>query len=348
MSHRVSAAVLLATGVLLAAAGPVLHFAVLPAVRVAPWDPDDTTVSTGQGRYLDPTTGAPGTGLVTVTEHIQGDPAVGRKHHAAVWTITTRVDTPSTIALADARQALQLSVHRWTFDRVTNQYVPCCGADTGQGADAFRKFPFHAEALSYRLWDPEAARAFPAQLDGTREIDGHAFNAYVQTIPPTEVGTLAVPPGVLGVTSKDATVEAQEWYQNPQTVTLVDPETGTPVSVTTHEIVTLRLPGDTRHAATALDVTLRTTQDTEQQLVDQATGQATELSLLEGPVPWLVTALGVVLAALGALRTHRRAVPGVPGLPGGGAGGADGPDEPEGPEARTHIPAAETPVAEEL
>jgi hypothetical protein len=309
LSQRVRAAVLLATGVLLAAAGPVLRLAVLPAVRVAPWDPDSTTVSTGQGRYLDPTTGAPGTGLVTVTEHIQGDPAVGRRHHAAVWTITTRVDTPSTLALTDARQALQLSVHRWTFDRVSNRYVPCCGADTGRGADAFRKFPFHADALSYQLWDPEARRAFPAQLDGTRTIDGHSFNAYVQTIPPTEVGSLAVPPGVLGVASKDTTVEAQEWYQNPQTLTLVDPETGTPVSVTTHEIVTLRLPGDPRHSATALDVTLRTTQDTEQQLVDRANGQATGLSLLEGPVPWLITALGAVLSPLGALGLLRRGTP---------------------------------------
>jgi hypothetical protein len=327
LSKRVSAAVLLASGALLVAAGPVLHFAVLPAVRVAPWDPDSTTVSTGQGRYLDPTTGAPGTGLVTVTEHIQGDPAVGARHHAAVWTITTRVDTPSTLGLTDARQALQLSVHRWTFDRVSNQYTPCCGGDTGQGADAFRKFPFHAGALIYRLWDPEAGRAFTAQLDGTRTIDGHSFNAYVQTIPLTEVGTVAVPPGVLGLASKDATVEAEEWYRNPQTLTLVDPETGTPVSVTTHEIVTLRLPGDPRHSATALDVTLRTTQDTERQLVDQATGQATGLALLEGPVPWLVTALGAVLAGVGGLRLRRRARP-------------DGPSPREGSAAPAQPPAA--------
>jgi hypothetical protein len=333
LSHRVSAAVLLVSGVLLAAAGPVLHFDVLPAERVAPWDPDSTTVSTGQGRYLDPTTGAPGTGLVTVTEHIQGDPVVGKRHHAAVWTITTRVDTPNTLALTDARQALQLGVHRWTFDRVTNQYVSCCGADTGQGADAFRKFPFHADALTYRLWDPEAGRAFTAQLDGTRTIDGHTFNAYLQTIPLTKVGTIAVPPGVLGVASKDATVEAEEWYQNPHTLTLVDPETGTPVSVTTHEIVTLQLPGDPRHSATALDVTLRTTQDTEQQLVNQATGQATGLTLHEGPLPWLVTALGVLLAAFGGIRLRRRTAPGTPSA------------QPD-PETPAQAPVGRPPVAE--
>ena len=319
MSKRASAAVLLASGVLLAAAGPVLHFAVLPAVRVAPWDPDSTTVSTGQGRYIDPTTGGPGTGLVTVTEHIQGDPVVGKRHHAAVWTITTRVDTPTTLNLTDPRQALQLSVHRWTFDRVTNQYLPCCNSDTGQGADAYRKFPFHADALNYQLWDPEAGRAFPAQLDGTRTIEGHTFNAYTQTIPLIRIGTVAVPPGVLGVASKDATVEAEEWYQNPMTLTLVDPETGTPVSQSTHEIVTLRMPGDPTHSATALDVTLKTTQDTEQQLVDRAGGQAAGLALLEGPVPWLFTALGVVLAGLGGLRLRGRSKPGAAGRPAGPA-----------------------------
>ncbi|RAG83733.1 hypothetical protein DN069_20780 [Streptacidiphilus pinicola] len=302
MSKRASAAVLLASGALLVAAGPVLHDAVLSAVRVAPWDPDSTTVSTGQGRFIDPTTGGPGTGLVTVTETIKGDPVVGRKHHAAVWTITTRVDTPKTIDLADARQALQLSVHRWTFDRVSNRYVPCCGADTGQGADAFRKFPFHADALVYQLWDPTAGRAFPAQLDGTRVLEGHTFNVYTQEIKKLRVGTVAVPASVLGLPSDQGTVEAEEWYENPQTLTLVDQETGTPVSQTTHEIVTLQMPGDPTHSATALDVTLRTDQDTEERLIKQATGQAAGLALLEGPVPWLLTALGVVLAGVGGLR----------------------------------------------
>ncbi|SEL18901.1 DUF3068 domain-containing protein [Streptacidiphilus jiangxiensis] len=307
MSHRVRAAVLLATGALLAAAGPVLHFAVLPAVRVAPWDPDSTTVSTGQGHYLDPTTGAPGIGLVTATQHIQGDPVLGKREHLAVWTITTRVDTPTTQNLTDARQALSYTVDRWTFDRVTNLYVACCGADTGRGADAYLKFPFNADASEYQLWDPEAGQAFPAQLVGTRELDGHTFNAYVQTVPPTRIGTVSVPPGVLGVASKAPTVQAEEWYQNPQTLTLVDQETGTPVSQTSHEIITLRMPGQPTRTATALDVTLRTNQDTEQQLVNQASGQATGLRLLGGDVPWLLTGVGVLLALFAGIGLRRRA-----------------------------------------
>ncbi|WP_370116478.1 DUF3068 domain-containing protein [Streptacidiphilus sp. MAP12-33] len=308
MSQRVRAAVLLTCGGLLAAAGPVLHFAVLPAVRVAPWDPDSTTtsVSIGDAHYLDPATGAAGAGQVTAVQHIQGDPVLGKREHLAVWTITTRVDTPATIGLTDARLALSYTTNRWTFDRVTNTFVACCGADTGPDADAYLKFPFHADATSYQMWDPEAARAFPAYLVGTRVLDGHTFNAYTQTIKPMRIGYVSVPPGLLGLTSKAATVQAEEWYQNPQTLTLVDQETGTPVSQTSHEIITLRAPGALIDKVTVLDADLRTTQDTEQQLVDQASGQAMGLSLLEGPVPWLVTGLGAVIAAVGVLRLRPR------------------------------------------
>jgi Porin PorA len=297
--RRTRGTVLLVTGVLLAALGPVVRWYVLPTLLATPLNPDSTVVTTGTGLYLDRSTGQTRSGPITVTRHIQGDPTLGNRVHAAVWTITTRVDSSATISLDDPRQALQYSVHRWTFNWATNQYVACCGSDSGQGADAYIKFPFDATAPTYRLWDPTAARAFPTELQGTRTLDGHSYNEYTTTVPRQVIGTTQAPAAVVGLPAKDGLVTVDEWYENPQTMTLVDPATGSPVAVTTHEIVTLQLPGDPTHVATALNVTLRTPPATEEALVANSARLDTTLRLLRGWVPWLGSAAGLIIAAFG-------------------------------------------------
>lgn len=306
--RRIVALLALGGGIFLLALGPLLRWYVLPHVQVAPYDEDFTDVSTGPGRYLDQSDGRMRQGVLTATRHTLGDAGAGRAAHKAVWDVSIRLDTPETANSPDARQAFNLSTHRWVFDRHTNQATTCCGGDTGVGADAYVKYPFDSGHRSYRVWDPTAGRAFRAEFTGTRMLYGRTFNQYTMAVPPTRIGTLRVPASVVGQPGQGL-VTVEEWYADPASVNLVDPLTGAPVAGSSHQVVTLRLPGAATAAATALDVDLHTTPATEKALFDSVRQRHDGLAFLTGPVPYLLTALGAggVAAGLVLLRAARRA-----------------------------------------
>jgi hypothetical protein len=300
--RRIVAFFALGLGVFLLVLGPMLRWFVLPGVEVAPYDMDFTDVSSGPGSYLDPATGKVDSGTLTASRHALGDVAEGQRVGKAVWDVSIRLDTPQTARLADARQAFNLSVHRWVFDRHTNISSTCCGGDTGGGADAYLKFPFNTGKHSYLVWDPTAGKAFRADYTGTRTLYGRTFNQYTMTVPPTPIGTTQVPAAVVGQPApKDGgLITVEEWYHNPAAVNLVDPLTGAPAGGSSHQIVTLRLPGGSKDLATALDVRLQATAETEKALVDKFAGEHDGLALLTGPVPFVILGLGAIGVAAGA------------------------------------------------
>ncbi|MGW7003569.1 DUF3068 domain-containing protein [Streptomyces sp. NPDC054933] len=305
--RRIVAFLALGLGVFLAALGPLLRWYVLPSVQLAPYDQDFTDISTGTGHYLDQSTGRLAWGQITVTRHTLGDAGAGRSVGKAVWDISTRVDTPRTSKLADARQAFSLSVHRWVFDRHTIRSRTCCGGDTGAGADGYLKYPFSAGHRSYQVWDGTAGKAYRADFTGTRTLYGRSFNQYTMRVPATRIGTMRVPPSVVGLKPGADPVTVEEWYSNPEAVNLVDPLTGAPAGGSSHQIITLRLPGSPRTAATALDVELRSTPETEKALVDAFKAKHDGLALLTGPVPYVLLGVGAIGAAVGGvlLRRHK-------------------------------------------
>ncbi|MCQ4084748.1 DUF3068 domain-containing protein [Streptomyces sp. RB6PN25] len=311
--RRIVAFLVLGLGIFLLVLGPMLRWFVLPRVQVAPYDMDFTDISSGPGTYLDPATGKTESGTLTATRHALGDVAEGKRVGKAVWDISIRLDTPQTIHLPDARQAFNLSVHRWVFDRHTTTSSPCCGGDTGMGADAYLKYPFNTGHHSYRVWDSTAGKAFRADYTGTRTLYGRTFNQYTMIVPPTPIGTIQVPPAVVGQpTRKDGSlITVEEWYHNPAAVNLVDPLTGAPVGGSSHQIVTLRLPGGSKDLATALDVQLQATDATEKALVDKFAGKHDGLALLTGPVPYGMAGLGALGVAAGCVLLLR----GRPGAP---------------------------------
>ncbi|MDJ0347199.1 DUF3068 domain-containing protein [Streptomyces sp. H10-C2] len=342
--RRIVAVLIVGLGVFLLVLAPMLRWFVLPRVQVAPYDMDFTDVSSGPGSYLDPTTGKVTTDTLTVTRHLLGDAEAGRQAGKAVWDVSTRLDTSRTVHLADARQALNLSTHRWVFDRHTTASSDCCGGDTAIGAEAYLKYPFNTGRRAYLVWDATAGKSFPAEFTGTRRLYGQTFNEYTLKVdPPVRVGTMRVPPSVVGLPAGKDLVTVEEYYSNPASVNLVDSRTGAPVAGSSHQIITLRLPGSDKVAATVLDVQLHSTPQTEKALVDKFRTKHDGLAMLAGPLPVGTLVLGVLCTVGGFLlllrgraarsRAEKSADPA--GRDGnGGPGGPDGrggPDSPGGP-----------------
>jgi hypothetical protein len=306
--RRILPFLLLGSGMFLLALGPLLRWYVLPRVQVAPYDINTTNVTTGTGSYLDPSTGRSTVGRLTATRHILGDAGAGQRAGKAVWNISTRLDTARTVKNPDARQALDLSVHRWVFDRHTNEATTEHGGDTGLGANAYLKYPFDAGRGPYRLWDSTAGRAFTAYYTGTRRLYGRTLNEYTTRVDQwVRTGTRPVPGAVVGRPGKKL-VDAEEWYRNPEQVNWVDPRTGSPVGGHSHQMVALRAPGSTRNHV-VLDVEFRSTPPSMKKLVRFISAKATGLELLSGPAPYGLMALGAVGAVAGVALLRRLGTP---------------------------------------
>ncbi|MEU3465726.1 DUF3068 domain-containing protein [Streptomyces sp. NPDC006733] len=328
--RRIVAFLALGAGIFFLVLAPMLRWYVLPQVQVAPYDMDFTDVSSGPGTYLDPDTGKLTQDTLTVSRHLLGDAEAGRKAGKAIWDVSTRLDTSRSVHLADAREAFNLSTHRWVFDRHTTVSSGCCGGDTAIGADAYLKYPFDTGHRTYRVWDATAGRSFPAEYTGTRRLYGRTFNEYTLKVdPPVRIGTMRVPPSVVGLPAGKDLVTVDEYYANPAAVNLVDSLTGAPVAGSSHQIITLRLPGSDRTAATVLDVRLHSTPETEKALVDKFRGKHDGLAALKGPLPVGTLVLGVLCTAGGVLmllRGHRARPPARPAAVAAGGDGSGGPD----------------------
>lgn len=344
--RRIVAFLALGLGIFLLALAPMLHWYVLPRVQVAPYDMDFTDVSSGPGIYLDPNTGKLTQDTLTVSRHLLGDAEAGRKAGKAIWDVSTRLDTSKSVHLADARQAFNLSTHRWVFDRHTTVSSDCCGGDTAIGADAYLKYPFDTGHRTYQVWDATAGKSFPAEFTGIRRLYGRTFNEYTLKVDPAvRVGTMRVPPSVVGLPAGKDLVTVDEYYSNPAAVNLVDSLTGAPVAGSSHQIITLRLQGSDKTAATVLDVRLHSTPQTEKALVDKFRSKHDGLAALEGPLPIGTLTLGVLFTAGGVLllARGRRARP--PAEAAAEPAGQDGPGNAPGSESGNGSGSGSHPVA---
>lgn len=302
---------LLAAGVFLLTLAPLLAWYVTPHAQRTPIDVHTVTVSTGRGSYFDAGSLAVRNGqTLTITRHVLGDVAESERSGRAVWDISTTVDTPRTLPLADPRKSLQWTTERWVTDRRTNAPVHCCAESRPphQG-DAYLKFPFGLRKGTYRWWDATLAAAIPLRYAGTRQVLGHEGYRYTGAVAPTRVGTRPVPALMVGRPGPRP-VQAEQWYANPDIDLVVDRRTGRVLDASTSPRVTLRRPGESADAVTLLRGDgLEFTRATQRQQVDQARKDGHELLLLGTVLPLTAGGAGagltVAAAVLTALRWRR-------------------------------------------
>ncbi|WHM41050.1 DUF3068 domain-containing protein [Streptomyces sp. BPTC-684] len=304
MSRTVSrlALVSLGLGVFLLTLAPLLAWYVTPHAKRTPIDVDITTVSTGNGSYFDTTSlSVLHDQTLTITRRVLGNVAESKHSGHAVWDVSTTIDTPRTLPLADPRKSLQWTTERWVTDRRTNAPVHCCQeAPVPHQGDAYLKFPFDLRKRTYQWWDATLNGTVPLHYAGTGKVLGHQGYRYTGTVPPTRVGTRQVP-GILVGLPRRPQVQAEEWYANPAIDLVVDRRTGRVLDAAISPVKSLRAPGGAKDAVTLLQGDrLEFDRQTQHRQVDLAAKDNRKLLLIGTVAPLAGAGTGTLLTAASA------------------------------------------------
>ncbi|GEB55990.1 DUF3068 domain-containing protein [Streptomyces gardneri] len=298
--------ILLGTGVFLLVLTQLLAWYVEPRAKRTPTDTISTTVFEGQGSYFD--TGSVSTvddQKITITRRVVGDVAGSERSGHAIWDVSTQIDTPKTLPLADPRKSLQWTTERWVTDRRTNLPVHCCEEKPGFEGEAYLKFPFDVEKRTYAWWDSSLGATVPLKFDQVTRVDGHQGYRFVGSVEATATGTRLVPAVLVG-SSQPGQVAAEEWYANARIELTVDPRTGRIMNALIAPTKTLRAPGSQKDAVTLLaSEKLQFTEATRREQVKLAEADSSRLKLLGQTAPVGGGILGGLLIIVGAGLTLR-------------------------------------------
>ncbi|MEG3626545.1 DUF3068 domain-containing protein [Streptomyces poriticola] len=296
----------LGLGTFLLVLAPMLAWYVKPRAAVNPIDIDTTAVYTGTGSVFDleRVETVPGR-KITVTQRVRGDVAESERSGAAVWDVTTSIDTEDSLPASDPHDALDFTPHRWVSDRETNRPVHCCGEQPYFEGEAYLKFPFDVQERSYRWWDNTLGATVVLRYQGRKEILGYEGLRFTGTVPATRTGTRLVPGGIVDQPER-AQVLAEEWYANHGVELVVDQATGRVLYAQTGPRRTLRAPGADEDAAVLLDSRkVAFTTETQQAAVDRAREDSGLLRMVGTTLPIGTAASGFVLAVAGGVLVAR-------------------------------------------
>ncbi|ATW47300.1 DUF3068 domain-containing protein [Streptomyces peucetius] len=297
---------LFGAGVFLLVLAPLLAWYVAPHAKRTPIDVDTTTVFTGTGSYFDTSEVKTVHGKrITVTRQVRGDVADSEKSGNAVWDVSTSIDTDATLPAADTRDSLQWTLERWVTDRATNEPVHCCDESPVFDGEAYLKFPFDVEKRSYRWWDATLGGVVQLRYSGVKKVQGYQGLRFTGSVPATKTGVRQVPGRLVGM-DRTPQVLAEEWYANSAIELVVDRRTGRILLAAIGPRKTLRAPGSGKDAVVLLEsARLAFTPETQRQQVELASGDSRRLAVLGSTAPVGASALGAVLALVGAALVAR-------------------------------------------
>lgn len=293
--------ILLGTGVFLLVLAPLLTWYVEPRAKRTPIDVDQTTVFTGQGRYFDQEAlETKDDQLLTITRRVLGDVAGSEKDDVAIWDVSTTIDNPETLELADPRKSFRWTTERWVTDRATNAPVHCCGEAPARFAgDAYLKFPFDVEEHGYRWWDGTLGDTVPLRYRDRSSVLGYEGLRFTGRVEPTRTGSRQVPGRLVGLPERPQ-VMAEEWYANSGVELIVDERTGRILKAAIGPRLTLRAPGGDKDEVVLLESErIAFTEKTQRGQVKLAKADSGRLELVGETVPAAGGVAGLVLAAAG-------------------------------------------------
>ncbi len=296
---------ILAAGLLMLVAAPILRFAITPLLAQSPRVPGEqgylNHVSTGTISTLfdleEEVAAEPI--AVTRTETSRGDEqaalaVVGEGLNVAVYSTLDRTVT------ADGRLIAEVS-HRLAADRHSQALVDCCGAAVAgvsapmAGAGSPLRLPWFTPEQPYPYFD--VTLLGPVQMtylgrDRVEDIDAMKFQ---QATPPTPVGTVLVP-GRL-VDSEQDTVGAERTYAATRTL-WVDPTTGLILRRTERVREALRSSSG-QDVLTLLAMTLSSTPEQVAAQVAAAHDQGRPVVLAHSVGPMTCAGAGLLLVLIG-------------------------------------------------
>ncbi|MFF7565070.1 DUF3068 domain-containing protein [Streptomyces pseudovenezuelae] len=299
--------ILLGLGTFLLVLAPLLAWYVAPRAAVNPINIDQTAVYRGTGSVFDTQEleTVPGQ-RITVTQRVRGDVEDSeRSGRAAVWDVTTTVDTDKSLPAADPHDALEFVPHRWVMDRRTTKPVHCCGEKPYIEGEAYLKFPFDVQRRSYQWWDNSLGSTVTLRYQGTKKVQGYTGYRFTGTVAPAKVGTRLVPGTIVDEPGRPQ-VLAEEWYSNHGIELVVDQRTGRVVYAQVGPKRTLRAPGAKKDAVVLLDSRrIAFTTATQKDAVRLAKRDSGQLRAVGETLPIGAAVAGFVLAAVGGVLVVR-------------------------------------------
>ncbi|MFF7048686.1 DUF3068 domain-containing protein [Streptomyces griseorubiginosus] len=299
--------ILLGLGTFLLVLAPLLAWYVEPRAAVNPIDIDQTAVYRGTGSVFDTEQVKTVTGRrITVTQRVRGDVEDSeRSGRAAVWDVTTTVDTDKSLPAADPHDALEFVPHRWVMDRRTTKPVHCCGEKPYIEGEAYLKFPFDVQRRSYQWWDNSLGSTVTLHYRGTKKVQGYTGYRFTGTVAPAKVGTRLVPGTIVDEPDRPQ-VLAEEWYSNHGIELVVDQRTGRVVYAQVGPRRTLRAPGAKKDAVVLLDSRkIAFTSATQKEAVRLAERDSGQLRTVGTTLPIGAAVAGFVLAVVGGVLVVR-------------------------------------------
>ena len=299
--------ILLGLGTFLLVLAPLLAWYVTPRAALNPINIDQTAVYRGTGSVFDTEqVKTVRDQRITVTQRVRGDVEDSeRSGRAAVWDVTTTVDTDKSLPAADPHDALEFVPHRWVMDRKTTKPVHCCGEKPYIEGEAYLKFPFDVQRRSYQWWDNSLGSTVTLRYQGTKKVQGYTGYRFTGTVAPAKVGTRLVPGTIVDEPDRPQ-VLAEEWYSNHGIELVVDQRTGRVVYAQVGPKRTLRAPGAKKDAVVLLDSKkIAFTTATQKDAVRLAKRDSGQLRAVGETLPIGAAVAGFVLAAVGGVLVVR-------------------------------------------
>lgn len=294
---------LIGLGAFLLAFAPLLKYFVAPAVVAVPKDFwQVTTLKDDAAGYFDTALDKAYTGVpVVMVSTVRGDPRAATRSSIAVWDIFT------VIKRQNADNDIALLNMRYVLDRRTGGLTNCCGASVNGSTSVQQSglgliWPVAAvQKKTYLYFDPTTQQAWPMAYQGTEQVGGITTYRFQQDIPETLVAAIDPINGqYLGLKKqKNVPIPVGKYFSASHTV-WVDPRTGIPVAERNRMHAVARGRNGVGQVVLA-DVDLRTTADSQKQLVALSDSYAAKFSAVQGWGPVVLLLGGLMLLILGAV-----------------------------------------------
>lgn len=294
-------AIIMCVGAFILTMGLLFRFYAYPQLAVVPTDQNTTqTVQDPDAKFFDADNVRPGSGELTTTARIIGDPEASE---------AASEETGEDIAVWESGQVsdnngdnipMQASTEVLVFDRYTGLAVNCCG-ESKDGQEVERdgllvKFPFDAQPTDeYKWWDSTVDKSFPVTYEGEEELQGMDVYKYTMEVPMTKYTSQELPGSLFGGSPESKAVDADRYYSNKRTF-WVDPVTGVVIDRVEEQKQEFRHDGETLNA---LETTSSFTEETVDTNVEDYKSQSALLAMVHTTLPVVFTILGVLLLLTG-------------------------------------------------
>ncbi|WEV79204.1 DUF3068 domain-containing protein [Janibacter cremeus] len=294
-------AIIMGVGAFILTMGLLFRFYAYPNLAVVPTNQNSTSVvQDPDATYFDADNVEPGSGELTTTVRIIGDPEASEAaseetgRDVAVWNMGQVSDNNGD------NMPMAGSTSVAVFDRHTGEAINCCG-ESENGEEVERegqvvKFPFDTKPVdTYQWWDATVGKAYPVTYVGEDTIQGMDLYKFTSEVPLTKYTTMELPGSLFGLAPSSPAVEADRFYSNERTF-WVDPVTGVIIDRVEDQHQEFRHGGE---SVNALTTTSSFTQETVDTNVEDYKSSSKLLALVHTTLPIAFTAIGLVLLLLG-------------------------------------------------